>query len=155
MSDTLTRTIVLKVILDEYLYFLCTIASEIIVIVVTWLNTKQQMRVARQLGMTDFPLTTCVVRNGSLYFVATTFMSIIGLVGQISHVPGLGQFTLLAQYMPAIMANRFIINLRKIDQVESMTYPSLHISGIQFQGGSRSISSADESYQLEDLAHRN
>ena len=50
------------------------------------------------------------------------------------------------------MANRFIINLREIDEIESMTLPH-DVSGIHFREYSRSTDPIGESYELESLGH--
>ena len=44
--------------------YFCVIATELLVLVLTWLRSIHQIRLARRLGVAHFPLAVCLVRNG-------------------------------------------------------------------------------------------
>lgn len=121
----------------EQLYgYLCCfsiIAAELLVIVVTWRKTLSQIRMAKHLGMERLPLATCLVRDGSLYFIAMVSVNILGAASEISSAPIIPEMMMIAQYLIALIASRLIMNLRAIDRVNAISRPLQTLSAVQFR----------------------
>ncbi|KIP07959.1 hypothetical protein PHLGIDRAFT_510538 [Phlebiopsis gigantea 11061_1 CR5-6] len=110
---------VTQLLQDSYLYIFCGAAAEIIVIATTWTSTMHQIRVVKEAKMSHFPLTTCLVVRSAILCVY-----ILDMVCQTFYIPAIAQITLVAQYMPPLIAHRFIMDLRNIDRVGSVSQMS-------------------------------
>ncbi|EKM50314.1 uncharacterized protein PHACADRAFT_201154 [Phanerochaete carnosa HHB-10118-sp] len=75
------------------------ILADAIVLVLTWIKTFRHWRNARRLKM-KASLTTCLLRDGTTYFIALLALNISQLLTYNIPDP------------PPILINRFIINLR-------------------------------------------
>ncbi|KIP07981.1 hypothetical protein PHLGIDRAFT_401592 [Phlebiopsis gigantea 11061_1 CR5-6] len=89
---------------------------------------------AKHLGMERLPLATCLVRDGSLYFIAMVSVSILGAASEISSAPIIPEMMMIAQYLVvALIASRLIMNLRAIDRVNAISRPLQTLSAVQFR----------------------
>lgn len=101
---------------------LTLVAVDIVVVVLTWLKTYQQVRESRRLGI-SLPLSICLIRDGTVYFLCLLAVNIAEVVTYKPHVGT--PAAILTSNLPPILINRFILNLR---QAESPR-PSTHESG--------------------------
>ncbi|KAI0325849.1 hypothetical protein GY45DRAFT_177285 [Cubamyces sp. BRFM 1775] len=120
------------------------IATEVIVIILTWIKTFGIIRDS-QLGRgTRTPLPTLLLRDGTAYFLFTFVAQLPTLI------PGgvlLGNtiwivWFYFVQVLPIIVVSRFILNLRGLyfsDRPGCDSQVSLHLSDMRFPG----ISAAD------------
>ncbi|EKM48425.1 uncharacterized protein PHACADRAFT_202831 [Phanerochaete carnosa HHB-10118-sp] len=102
------------------------ILADAIVLVLTWIKTFRHWRNARRLKM-KASLTTCLLRDGTTYFIALLALNISQLLTYNIFDPD--SRTILSGLitnLPPILINRFIINLRTAGSTAS-DY-SMHMS---------------------------
>ncbi|KAJ3554682.1 hypothetical protein NM688_g2981 [Phlebia brevispora] len=99
---------------------LTTIASEVIVILVTWLKTYRHVREATDIGA-DVSFSAVLIQYGTLYFIVLLGVTILPLITLLK--PSLGLITYatdaFVSVLPSILTSRFLINLRQAESVES------------------------------------
>ncbi|EKM56644.1 uncharacterized protein PHACADRAFT_194236 [Phanerochaete carnosa HHB-10118-sp] len=80
-------------------------------LVLTWIKTFGHWKGARRLDIT-VPLTTCLLRDGTFYFIALLATNIAQLLTFDPADP----MSALIKTLPLILINRFMINLRAASQ---------------------------------------
>ncbi|EKM50266.1 uncharacterized protein PHACADRAFT_201110 [Phanerochaete carnosa HHB-10118-sp] len=103
------------------------VLADTIVLVLTWIKTFGHWKNARRLKM-KVSLTTCLLRDGTMYFIALLAVNIAQILTYDSS-GGISPMTMFVASLPSLFINRFIINLRAAGS-ETSDY-SLHIGGRQ------------------------
>ncbi|KIP06490.1 hypothetical protein PHLGIDRAFT_106964 [Phlebiopsis gigantea 11061_1 CR5-6] len=93
------------------------IAADTIVLVCTWIKTFHLWRRSQRLGL-SLSISTCLLRDGTVYFVLLLAINVVQIVTFNSTAAPLGPFITEA---PPILMCRFIMNLRQAGNVESPT----------------------------------
>ncbi|EKM50263.1 uncharacterized protein PHACADRAFT_201106 [Phanerochaete carnosa HHB-10118-sp] len=87
------------------------ILADTIVLVLTWIKTFRSWKNARSLDI-KVSITTCILRDGTIYFMALLAMNIAQmLTGNI--VVGSSIVADFTTFLPSVLINRFMINLRQ------------------------------------------
>lgn len=89
----------------------CLIVSHTIVLVLTWLKTYSQWLAARRLKL-NLSVSTCLLRDGTWFFLGALALNIAQVIA--SSVPSF-QADMFVTTLPAVLFNRFMLNLRSID----------------------------------------
>ncbi|EKM49822.1 uncharacterized protein PHACADRAFT_201525 [Phanerochaete carnosa HHB-10118-sp] len=89
------------------------VLSDTIVLVLTWIKTFGEWARARRLKV-KVSLTTCLLRDGTIYFIALLAMNIAQLLAYDSSgvTPPVSTFIMT---LPPLLISRFMINLRTAD----------------------------------------
>ncbi|EKM60225.1 uncharacterized protein PHACADRAFT_246073 [Phanerochaete carnosa HHB-10118-sp] len=91
------------------------IASDVIVLVLTWTKSFAHWRQMRRFKLTS-SISSVLLRDGTLYFLALLGMSILQLLTYSTSLVGDGTYaTGFIQYLPPLLVQRFILNLRQHD----------------------------------------
>ncbi|KAH9840607.1 uncharacterized protein C8Q71DRAFT_904709 [Rhodofomes roseus] len=96
----------------------CSIVSDLLVIVVTWWRTYALKREADRLHMRA-SLATLLLRDGTIYFVAILVLNIVHIIfvlynGNVVYV------TIFLIPIPALLTSRFLLNLRRANEASSI-----------------------------------
>lgn len=92
------------------------IFGDALVVTVTWAKSFGQIRRARQLGI-SVPLSSLLFRDGTAYFLLLLGINAIELCTRLSEA---GEaFAGLAVNLPPILINRFLLNLRQLNESET------------------------------------
>ncbi|OBZ72798.1 hypothetical protein A0H81_07334 [Grifola frondosa] len=90
----------------------CLIASDALVLAVTWSKTYQ-LRKAAQQAQVKASLLTLLLRDGTIYFVVLLILNALHIVFNfVEQVPFVSIF---ADAFTSILISRFILNLREVD----------------------------------------
>ncbi|GJE94681.1 hypothetical protein PsYK624_108520 [Phanerochaete sordida] len=81
----------------------------------TWMKTYRQLREARRLHM-SLSLSTCLFRDGTIYFLAILILQILRLFFSMTAMTGSSAINTLILTLPQILIQRFLMNLRHISQ---------------------------------------
>ncbi|EKM57647.1 uncharacterized protein PHACADRAFT_206531 [Phanerochaete carnosa HHB-10118-sp] len=113
------------------------ILADVIVLTLTWIKTFGFWRQARRANV-GTSLTTCLLRDGTIYFLVLLAINIAQLLTANSSgdvVP----LTPFVATLPSVLINRFIINLRTADsEASGSSYggdEQRGLSTLQFQRG--------------------
>ncbi|GJE90453.1 hypothetical protein PsYK624_065890 [Phanerochaete sordida] len=91
-----------------------------LVLVLILLKTYSQWRTARQLNI-HLSVSTCILRDGVLFFVIILAIDVVKLAGPSPAVDG----SLLGMIPPLILINRFLLNLRALGRTPAeLSLPS-------------------------------
>ncbi|EKM48943.1 uncharacterized protein PHACADRAFT_265962 [Phanerochaete carnosa HHB-10118-sp] len=102
------------------------ILADAIVLILTWMKTLGNWLATRRLNMT-VSLTTCLLRDGTLYFIALLAINIAQLLNDnFSANLSIPLVSMLTTNMPSVLISRFMINLRTTGS-EASDY-SMHTS---------------------------
>ncbi|KAJ3553519.1 hypothetical protein NM688_g3566 [Phlebia brevispora] len=94
---------------------LCSIASNAVVLVVTWIKTYSHIREASNLGV-RVGISATLLRDGSIYFIALLLLSLAVLLGEnVEALRFLDYMSTIIDVMQPILISRFIVNLRKVN----------------------------------------
>ncbi|KAJ3558742.1 hypothetical protein NM688_g742 [Phlebia brevispora] len=104
-----------------------TIASEVLVVVVTWLKTYRHVRQAASVNM-GVSFSGALIQFGTIYFVALLAVNVFFLVTIVTPSMNVlsGGTALFMTILPGLVISRFLINLRQADVQGSST--TSHIS---------------------------
>ncbi|EKM50290.1 uncharacterized protein PHACADRAFT_201128 [Phanerochaete carnosa HHB-10118-sp] len=120
------------IIILQYRLFYITrgslILADAIVLILTWIKTFRHWMNARRLTMKT-SLTTCLLRDGTVYFVALLALNMTQLLTLNFSDTEMGLLSTLITTMPPILISRFIINLRTAGS--TMSDHPMHMSGQQ------------------------
>lgn len=101
---------------NALLYFTrgCAIASDVVVLVLTWIKSLSQFREMRQLKMGS-SVSTILLRDGTIYFVALLVMNILQVVTYSTGLAGGAAYAIVfLQALPPLLVQRFMLNLRQL-----------------------------------------
>ncbi|EKM50292.1 uncharacterized protein PHACADRAFT_201131 [Phanerochaete carnosa HHB-10118-sp] len=104
------------------------ILADAIVLILTWIKTFRHWRNARRLKM-KASLTTCLLRDGTMYFIALLALNIAQLLTFNFSDTDITIINALITTLPLMLISRFIINLRTAGSTVS-DY-SMHMSDQQ------------------------
>ncbi|OCH90647.1 hypothetical protein OBBRIDRAFT_793088 [Obba rivulosa] len=110
---TLGRTISPDVILDLTIVTrTCAITADVILLATTWVKTYSSWRSAKR-NKISCPLTTMLLKDGTLYFFVLLSLNVISIAGVSTNVfiDTAGSF---ATPLQAIIVSHFLINLRQV-----------------------------------------
>ncbi|KIP03226.1 hypothetical protein PHLGIDRAFT_251995 [Phlebiopsis gigantea 11061_1 CR5-6] len=90
------------------------ILADILVIYFTWARTWQQVMAARRFGL-RVPLSYCILRDGTLYFIAMLLPNVVQVFADLGFLPSLAvaDFVQALPSLQIILIQRFLINLRE------------------------------------------
>ncbi|PCH34968.1 hypothetical protein WOLCODRAFT_155612 [Wolfiporia cocos MD-104 SS10] len=113
------------------------IASDGIVLVLTWIKTAEIARAFTRAEKPTGHLVTLILRDGTLYFVTMLILNVINLV--VIEFQDFGSLPALTEVLTSILISRFLLNLRGVylAQGESRSYDesslqSTRMSSLQF-----------------------
>ncbi|GJE85275.1 hypothetical protein PsYK624_013540 [Phanerochaete sordida] len=98
----------------------CLLVSHTIVLVLTWLKTYSQWREARRCKL-NVSVSTCLLRDGTWFFLATLALNVAQIVA--SSTPDF-PVDLFVTTLPAVLFNRFMLNLRSVDDTGEPPSPA-------------------------------
>ncbi|EKM57671.1 uncharacterized protein PHACADRAFT_206550 [Phanerochaete carnosa HHB-10118-sp] len=84
------------------------IASDILVLILTWIKTAGTFRTARRLNVSA-GIVSCLLRDGTIYFFILLVLNIAQLLTRVGIVSPIAA---LVDVMPPLLISRFILNLR-------------------------------------------
>lgn len=87
--------------------------SDILVVVVTWIKSVQQIQMGRKSGV-HLPLSTLLFRDGTFYFLLLFTLGVLELCPNLPETGDL--FGNLSLVLPPVLINRFILNLRQLNE---------------------------------------
>ncbi|EKM57661.1 uncharacterized protein PHACADRAFT_206542 [Phanerochaete carnosa HHB-10118-sp] len=88
------------------------ILADAIVLTLTWIRTFRHWRNARRVNV-GVSLTTCLLRDGTIYFIALLATNVTQLLTyNVTNLSLVGPFLV---NFPPVLINRFMINLKMID----------------------------------------
>ncbi|GJE88910.1 hypothetical protein PsYK624_049980 [Phanerochaete sordida] len=87
------------------------IASDVIVLVITWLKTYRQWREARRIHL-HLSMSSCLLRDGTVYFIALLAMNIAHMATYNTVISPMSN---IINVLPGIFVVRFMFNLRALD----------------------------------------
>lgn len=118
----------------------CLIASDAIILVVTWLKTYRIKREADEVNVKT-SIVTLLLRDGTIYFGVLLILNVLHLVLSLTNV--FLDVTYFVTSLSSIIISRFLLNLRQIglsghdeNQRPSFVHsvvPNSHISDIRFR----------------------
>ncbi|GJE94697.1 hypothetical protein PsYK624_108680 [Phanerochaete sordida] len=98
-----------------YVTRVSAIVADSLAFILTLMKTLSQVRAARRLRGVTVSLSSCIARDGTIYFAALVALNIARLI--VSGAPiqvDLSPVTPFLETLPQILINRFIINLRHV-----------------------------------------
>ncbi|GJE98283.1 hypothetical protein PsYK624_145090 [Phanerochaete sordida] len=87
------------------------VLADVIVLLVTWAKTFDQWRSSHRLNV-HLPVTTCLMRDGTGYFIVLLGMNIIDLTGVVTSIWQIVGLNGIIVYLPPIIISRFLLTLR-------------------------------------------
>ncbi|TCD61745.1 hypothetical protein EIP91_007994 [Steccherinum ochraceum] len=122
--DTIRRSVVLAASLVDTTSNSLVLASDFLLLVLTWVKTLGIQRTSTRLGM-HAPLSTLLLRDGTIYFAAILFIQVFAIVS--SEVGStfilFDVWVYFAQVFNVIFLCRFMLNLRGIYLAEAPDEP--------------------------------
>ncbi|EMD33637.1 hypothetical protein CERSUDRAFT_76360 [Gelatoporia subvermispora B] len=94
----------------------CVMASDALVLIVTWYKTYSIKRNADQAGI-QTPLASLLLRDGTMYFVVLLCLNILNIVGKWTNgfaYASLFSFPSLESRLSSIIISHFLLNLRQV-----------------------------------------
>ncbi|EKM56349.1 uncharacterized protein PHACADRAFT_193966 [Phanerochaete carnosa HHB-10118-sp] len=128
VSQISARTFNIRMFRVTYTTCGSLILADAIVLVLTWIKTFEQWRNARCLKMRA-SLTTCLLRDGTTYFIALLALNIAQLLTYNVSYTEIAIVSAMVTALPPVLLSRFIINLRTAGSIVS-DY-SMHLSDQQ------------------------
>ncbi|EKM60189.1 uncharacterized protein PHACADRAFT_246036 [Phanerochaete carnosa HHB-10118-sp] len=114
------------------------IASDILVLILTWVKSLAQWRAMRRLKLGS-SVSTVLLRDGSLYFLALLGVSILQLLTYSSRLEDTGTYAIVfIQSLPPLLVQRFILNLRQLGPATEASEPGFgaqHVSRLSLRFG--------------------
>lgn len=89
------------------------IIADVLVLVLTWVKTYEQVVSARRLGQT-MSVSICLLRDGTIYFVILLALNLFALL-TVTTLTSKSVFDTPVVTIPPILVSRFILNLRQVD----------------------------------------
>ncbi|EKM56285.1 uncharacterized protein PHACADRAFT_207564 [Phanerochaete carnosa HHB-10118-sp] len=131
------------------------IAADIAVLALTWVKSFKQFQEMRRLELGS-SISTVLLRDGSLYFVALLAMNILQLLTFTDAFVEANYADAFLQFMPAVLVQRFMLNLRQLsfhtDDQESIS-DAQHFSllSINFRAPSDFLGNIGEPLDYDQL----
>ncbi|GJE98347.1 hypothetical protein PsYK624_145750 [Phanerochaete sordida] len=92
------------------------LASDVLLLVLTWIKSFRQFRDVRRLGLGG-SIATVLLRDGTLYFITLLVVNVLQIVTFSSGFPNASDVDAFVQAMPPLLVQRFMLNLRQLDKV--------------------------------------
>ncbi|EKM57621.1 uncharacterized protein PHACADRAFT_206512 [Phanerochaete carnosa HHB-10118-sp] len=89
------------------------LVADTVVLILTWIKTFGHWRSARSVNI-RVPLTTCLLRDGTLYFMSLLAINIAQLL-TYNFPAGTSAVSAFITILPLLLVNRFMINLRTVN----------------------------------------
>ncbi|EKM56346.1 uncharacterized protein PHACADRAFT_207607 [Phanerochaete carnosa HHB-10118-sp] len=90
-------------------------AVDIIVLVLTWVKSFKQFKDMRRLGL-KFSISAVLLRDGTLYFIVLLAFNIWDILTYSNSNFAEGNYAInFTGYLPPLLVQRFILNLRQLD----------------------------------------
>lgn len=125
----------------------CTLASDVIVLVVTWIKMHCFIREYSELHSSRPTFSGLLLRDGTFYFIAIFLLNAIVLI--IDFVPGLGDVwfsvVVILYTMPSIFVSRFLLSINEVEYATTLA----SIAGTQ--SSNIAFASVNEDDGIEEL----
>lgn len=116
----------------RYLTRSSLIAGDVLVLVVTWRKTFPLWLQARKANISSPSVTTCLLRDGSWYFMVFAVINLLQMVLP-NEDAGDTYVSILISNFPPLLINRFMINLRStITDTPSRSFSGPHDATLSF-----------------------
>ncbi|GJE98282.1 hypothetical protein PsYK624_145080 [Phanerochaete sordida] len=109
------------------------IVADVIVLVVTWRSTFHLWRRGKRLGM-NLPITTCLMRDGTVYFLVLLGMNTIDLLVTLAWQWRMLGLEPVVIQLPPVVVSRFLLGLRSC--AERGCTVDARVSSVVFAGHS-------------------
>jgi len=133
------KVVLMCVCLVRFTARFCLMASDILILIVTWFKTFTIKRDAHRHGIRT-PLATLLLHDGTTYFMVLLCLSILDIIGQIKNAFIYSSAFILP--LSSIMMTHFLLNLRQLNQATNDDAIGSHPSFVRSSGIGHVVSRA-------------